>query len=81
MNGDISGSPQVLHIMEENNAVNPRCVGSTENDYRCSVRDTLGRKAKEKKENVEGRHTLSDGYNMNEESNCFKSAQWYGRSL
>ena len=78
MNGDISRSSQVSHIMEGNNAVTPRCVGSTGNDYRCSVRDTLGREAKKKKENVEGGHAFSDGYSMHEESNCFKSAQWYG---
>lgn len=64
--------------MEENNAVAPRCVASTGVDYRCSVRDTLRREAQKRNEIVEGGQGLSDGHSMHEESNLFKSAQWYG---
>ncbi|KAI9852035.1 MAG: hypothetical protein M1830_006827, partial [Pleopsidium flavum] len=60
----------------ENRAATPRCVGSTGDFYRCSVRETLGRKARKSSQNGEQGQRLNDGCEAHEESNFFKSAQW-----
>ncbi|KAI9846751.1 MAG: hypothetical protein M1830_007431, partial [Pleopsidium flavum] len=61
---------------DDNRAATPRCVGSTGDFYRCSVRETLRRKAMKSNQNGEQGQRLNDGREAHEESNFFKSAQW-----
>ena len=65
-----------IPIMEKNSAVTPRCVGSTGDFYRCSVRETLTREAQKRNQIIEGGQALGGGDSAHEESNFFKSAQW-----
>lgn len=73
--------PQPPTMNDENTAATPRCVGSTGDFYRCSVKETLRREARKLNHNGEQGQALNDGHKAHEESNFFKSAQWYGLSM
>lgn len=54
----------------------PKCVGSTGDIYRCSVRENLRQEAGSANGDREQEQDSFDSYDGHEESNYFKSAQW-----